>query len=77
MIHPDVARCSNEACPKRNRCARFDIDGSYYAEFAIGIDGKCEGYIRKARKAVVGSGDDPQAGEGRVAGKVKPWIHAH
>lgn len=75
-LNPDVARCSNEECPKRSRCARFDPDANYCDDFAIGIDGKCEGYISKARKDAVGSEGAAGSSEGRAAGKVKPWIGA-
>src|SRR5574337_123750 len=75
-MNSDAARCSNEGCQKRTRCARFDLDGGYYEDFAIGIDGKCDGYIRKAHKAAVGAGSAAETGDGH-GGKVKPWIHAH
>ena len=44
----DEARCANEDCPEKDKCARFSDDGAaYYANFSIGIDGKCDGFERK------------------------------
>ena len=46
----DEARCANEDCASKDKCARFSEDGNaYYANFAVGIDGKCDGFERKPK----------------------------
>lgn len=55
MTPRDDARCANEDCPRKTRCARFGGDAvAHYARFAIGVDGECDGYIKPPRKAIVG-----------------------
>ena len=50
----DEARCANEDCASKEKCARFSEDGNaYYANFSIGIDGECDGYERKPKPRCV------------------------
>jgi hypothetical protein len=50
----DEARCANEDCSSKDKCARFSDDGTAtYAHFGIGIDGKCDGYLRKVKPRCV------------------------
>lgn len=53
MIIRDTNRCANEGCPNKRDCNRFSDDAtSAYANYCIGIDGKCDGYVRKPRVRV-------------------------
>ena len=42
--------CENDECPLRERCYRFQAEPDDYCQsytsFAVGIDGKCEGFRR-------------------------------
>ena len=54
MLLNDEARCANEDCPSKAKCDRYSEDGNaYYANFAIGIDDKCDGFRSKPKPRCV------------------------
>jgi hypothetical protein len=52
----DNRKCGNDDCFKKNRCGRFSQDPYVtYGDYAVGVDGQCDGYIiHPSRKAGVG-----------------------
>lgn len=46
---PDISKCANRVCPKRNSCYRFISSSSEYwqsyTDFKFNEDGTCESFI--------------------------------